>query len=59
MKNKQNQQTITSDNIGTRKRFEPLGNEVQDRFITVSPTPDNEASENKRNKAPSQDIPRL
>ena len=35
MKNKRSQQTITSDNIGTRNRFEPLGNEVQDSFIDV------------------------
>ena len=42
MKNKLNQQTITSDNIGTRNRFEPLGNEVQGSFINVNPTPNNE-----------------
>ena len=53
MKNKRNQQTITSDNIGTRNRFEPHGNEVQDSFINVNPTPNNEASEDKRNKVPS------
>ena len=53
MKNKRSQQTITSDNIGTRNRFEPLGNEVQDSFIDVNPTPINEASEDKRNKVPS------
>ena len=53
MKNNRNQQTITSDNIGTRNRFEPLGNEVQDSFINVNPTPINEASEDKRNKVPS------
>ena len=53
MKNKRSQQTITSDNIGTRNRFEPLGNEVQDSFINVNPTPINEASEDKRNKVPS------
>ena len=53
MKNKRSQQTITSDNTGTRNRFEPLGNEVQDSFINVNPTLNNEASEDKRNKAPS------
>ncbi|XP_067030123.1 uncharacterized protein [Acropora muricata] len=53
MKNKRSQQTITSHNIGTRNRFEPLGNEVQDSFINVNPTPNNEASEDKRNKVPS------
>ena len=53
MKNKRNQQTISSDNIRTRNRFEPLGNEVQGCFINVYPTPNNEASEDKRNKVPS------
>ena len=42
-----------SSNIGTCKRFEPLGNEVQGSFINVNPTPNNEASEYKRNKVPS------
>ena len=53
MKNTRNQQTIPSDNIGTRNRFEPLGNEVQGSFISMSPTPNNEASEDRRNKVPS------
>ena len=53
MKYKRNQQTIPSDNIGTRNRFEPLGNEVQGSFINVSPTPNNEASDDRRNKVPS------
>ena len=53
MKNKRNQQTIPSDNIGTRNRFEPLGNEVQGSFINVSPTPNNVASDDRRNKVPS------
>ena len=36
--------------IGTRNRSE---NEVQDSFINLNPTPNNEASEDKRNKVPS------
>ena len=53
MKNKQNQQSIPNDNIDTRNRFEPLGNKAQGSFINVSPTPNHEASEDKRNKVPS------
>ena len=49
MKNKHNQQTIPNDNIDTRNRFEPLRNEVQGSLINVSPTPSNEASEDRRN----------
>ena len=52
-KNKRNQQSIPNDNIDTRNRFEPLGNEVQVSFINVSPTPNNEVSEDRRNKVPS------
>ena len=43
MKIRRNQQTIPNDNIDTRNRFEPLGNEVQGSFINVSPAPNNEA----------------
>ena len=50
MKNKRNQQTIPNDNIDTRNRFEPLVNKVQGSFINVSTTPNNEASEDRRNK---------
>ena len=49
MKNKHNQQTIPNVNIDTRNRFEPLRNEVQGSLINVSPTPSNEASEDRRN----------
>ena len=52
MKIKRNQQTIPSDNTDTRNRFEPLGNEVQGRFINGRPTPNNEANEDGRNRVP-------
>ena len=50
MNNKRYQETILSDNIGTRNRFEPRGNEVQGSFINANPKPNNETSEDKRNK---------
>ena len=53
MKNKRNRQAVPSDDIDTRNRFEPRGNEVQGSFINLSPTPKNEASEDRRNKASS------
>ena len=53
MKIRRNQQTIPNDNIETRNRFEPLGNEVQGTFINVSPAPNNEANKDERNRLPS------
>ena len=54
MKIRRNQQTIPNDNIDTRNRFEPLGNEVQGSFINVSPAPNNEAAnKDERNRLPS------
>ena len=53
MKIRRNQQTIPNDNIDTRNRFEPLGNEVQETFINVSPAPNNEANKDERNRLPS------
>ena len=50
---KRNQQTIPNDNTGTRNRFDLLGNEVQGSFINVSPTPNNEANKDGRNRIPS------
>ena len=53
VKIRRNQQTIPNDNIDTRNRFEPLGNEVQGSFINVSPAPNNEANKDERNRLPS------
>ena len=53
VKIRRNQQTIPNDNIDTRNRFEPLGNEIQGSFINVSPAPNNEANKDERNKLPS------
>ena len=53
IKNKCNQQTIPNENIDASNRFEPLRNEVQGSLINVSPTPSNEASEDRRNRVPS------
>ena len=50
---KRNQQTIPNDNTDTRNRFDLLGNEVQGSFINVSPTPNNEANKDGRNRIPS------
>ena len=54
MNNKHNQQTIPNDNIDTRNRFEPLRNKVQGSLINVSPTPSNEASEDRGNRVSSE-----
>jgi len=53
MKIKRNRQTIPNNNTDTRNRFEPLGNEVQGSLINVSPTPNNEANKDGRNRIPS------
>ena len=50
---KRNQQTIPHDNTDTRNGFGLLGNEVQGSFINVSPTPNNEANKDGRNRIPS------
>ena len=47
------QETISNDNTDTRNRFEPLENEVQGSFIDFSPTPNNEANKDGRNRIPS------
>ena len=50
---KRNQQAIPHDNTDTRNGFGLLGNEVQGSFINVSPTPNNEANKDGRNRIPS------